>query len=75
MAELPRNKPDLLAALRSGAWVPLLGGFLIHLTLGTVYCWASNTLYVTSALRDEHQTISYSITFPTYATALVVQVA
>jgi MFS family permease len=63
----------LWSALRQGGWSPLLGGFMVHLTLGTMYCWASNTSYITSAMREGDHSITYSITFPTYVTGMVFQ--
>jgi hypothetical protein len=46
---------------------------MVHVALGTVYCWASNTAYITSALRDRHHYITYSLTFPTYVFVLGFQ--
>jgi len=56
-----------------GAWRSLLGGFLVHVALGTVYCWASNTAYITSAIREKHHYVTYSLTFPTYVCILAFQ--
>ena len=67
----------LLVALRRGAARPLLGGFLVHLCLGTVYAWANTTTYATSALRCRARGgsggVTYASTFPTYVLALLVQ--
>jgi MFS family permease len=34
------------------AYPTLIGGFLLHLTLGTIYCWSIQTVYITSYLRS-----------------------
>jgi len=49
----------------------LIGGFSLHLTLGTLYCFGNLTSYMTSYLRQHvHPNIQYSdmIWIPTLAT-------
>jgi hypothetical protein len=49
----------------------LIGGFSLHLTLGTLYCFGNLTSYMTSYLRHHvHPGIQYSdmIWIPTLAT-------
>jgi hypothetical protein len=49
----------------------LIGGFSLHLTLGTLYCFGNLTSYMTSYLRHHvHPNIQYSdmIWIPTLAT-------
>jgi hypothetical protein len=53
------NHDSLAAKLKEGAGRALLGGFIVHLALGTAYCWANNTLYVTSNLRAAHPDLTY----------------
>jgi len=50
---------SLVVRLKEGAGRALLGGFIVHLALGTAYCWANNTLYVTSSLRAVHPDLTY----------------
>lgn len=66
MGETLETSETLGQLLARGAWRPLLGGFFIHLALGTLYCWANVSTYVTSALREDHSVVSYKITFPVY---------
>ena len=54
----------------------LIGGFSLHLTLGTLYCFGNLTSYMTSYLRQHvHPGIEYSdmIWIPTLATISQVQ--
>ncbi len=49
----------------------LIGGFSIHLTLGTLYCFGNMSTYMTSYLRKHvHPNITYSdmVWIPTLAT-------
>ena len=54
-------------------WKNVLGGFLIHLVLGTLYIWANVTSAVTSYLRKFDESISYNDTLAVYAAALAAQ--
>jgi OFA family oxalate/formate antiporter-like MFS transporter len=73
------DEESLGAALKRGAWRPLLGGFLVQLCLGTVYAWGNTTTYVTSRLRGDggddglRDDITYTTTFPTYVLGLGFQ--
>lgn len=58
-AETMPDDDSLASRLKSGAGRALAGGFIVHLALGTMYCWANNTLYVTSSLRQAHHELSY----------------
>ena len=53
----------------------LIGGILIHLTLGTVYCWGNSTVYITSWLRIEgdNADLTTQDTLGVYASALCGQ--
>ena len=51
----------------------VLGGFLIHLVLGTLYCWANLTTYVTARLRLFDGSLTYEATLPCFAAALGFQ--
>ena len=51
----------------------LLGGFLIHLSLGTLYLWSNITIAVTSYLRSFDSTITYDDTLLVYASSLGTQ--
>ena len=49
----------------------LVGGFALHLTLGTLYCFGNLNTYITSYIREHvHREITYSdmIWIPTLAT-------
>ena len=50
-----------------------IGGFLIHLVLGTLYCFGNLTTYITSYLRKFDNTITYENTLTIYAFALGFQ--
>lgn len=54
-------------------WKTVLGGFLIHLVLGTLYCWANITSAVTSYLRKYDSSVEYNHTIMVYAAALAAQ--
>mmetsp|Transcript_10470 Transcript_10470/g.11278 ORF Transcript_10470/g.11278 Transcript_10470/m.11278 type:complete len:498 (-) Transcript_10470:327-1820(-) len=56
-----------------GGWITVLGGFLIHLVLGTLYVWANITNAVTSYLRQFNPTLTYDDTIIVYAAALAAQ--
>jgi len=59
--------------LRPGP-LTLLGGVLIHLTLGTIYCWGNSTPYITSYLRNENdQDVTSHDTLAVYSSALLGQ--
>jgi MFS family permease len=57
----------------SKGWLTVLGGFLIHLVLGTLYCWANITSAVTSLIRRTEPDITYNDTIIVYAAALAAQ--
>ena len=38
-----------------GGYLSLVGGFLLHLTLGTLYCFGNMNTYMTSYLRTHVQ--------------------
>jgi MFS family permease len=54
-------------------WKTVIGGFLIHLVLGTLYCWANITSAVTSYIRQYEPTLTYNDTILVYAAALAAQ--
>lgn len=54
-------------------WQTVLGGFLIHLVLGTLYLWANITSGVTSYLRKYDSSVNYNHTIMVYASALAAQ--
>lgn len=54
-------------------WRTVLGGFIIHLVLGTLYIWGNITNVVTSYLRRFDDSITYNDTLTVYATALGFQ--
>ena len=61
----------LLSPEKLDGVLALIGGFSLHLTLGTLYCFGNLTSYMTSYLRQHvHPTIQYSdmIWIPTLAT-------
>jgi len=56
-----------------GGYTSILGGFILHLTLGTLYCFGNMNTYMTSYLRthvrgEEHRVYSDAIWIPTLAT-------
>ena len=51
----------------------VIGGFLVHLVLGTLYCWANLTTYVTARMRLFEPSITYERTLLVYATCLGTQ--
>jgi MFS family permease len=55
------------------AYKSVLGGFLIHLVLGTLYNWANITSAVTSYIRAFNPSITYSDTLSVYTTMLAFQ--
>ena len=55
-------------------WLTVFGGFLIHLVLGTLYCWANLTSAITSYLRvnnADHTLYTYNDTIIVYAAGLL----
>jgi len=62
--------------IKRGKWAGVMaicGGFLLHLTLGTLYCFGNMNTYMTSYLRthvpgQEHKQYSDAIWIPTLAT-------
>lgn len=57
----------------SPGWKTVAGGFLVHLVLGTLYCWANITSSVTSYLRVYDSSVTYNKTILVYASALAAQ--
>lgn len=57
----------------SKGWITVLGGFLIHLVLGSLYVWANITSAVTSYLRQYQPELTYDDTIKVYAGALAAQ--
>ena len=52
------DSPDIMSNLRGkvmagplAGYLAILGGFLLHLTLGTLYCFGNMNTYMTSYLR------------------------
>lgn len=54
-------------------WQSAVGGFLIHLVLGTLYCWGIVTTAVTAHLRKYDRGITYNRTILVYSTSLGFQ--
>ena len=54
-------------------WKSVIGGFLIHLVLGTLYLWGNITEAVTAHLRKYDESITYDDTLLVYACALAGQ--
>ena len=65
--------PPLRCLPLTKGWRCVVGGFLIHLVLGTLYVWANTTSYVTSYLRRFDPSLTYNDTLMVYATALGMQ--
>ena len=57
----------------SPAYLCAMGGFLIHLVLGTLYCWGNITTFVTSHVRKYDSSITYDDTIEVYTTTLAFQ--
>ena len=55
------------------AWRCVAGGFLIHLVLGSLYCWTNITAGVTSYLRLYDDNVSYNQTIMVFAAQLLLQ--
>lgn len=55
------------------AWLSVFGGFIIHLSLGTLYLWANITSAVTSYLKSYDSSITYDDTITIYASILAAQ--
>lgn len=60
------------SAQRKG-WSCVAGGFLIHLVLGTLYCWANITSAVTSYIRIYDPSVTYGQTLGVYTCQLALQ--
>jgi len=63
----------MVAGKKVGGYLSLMGGFLLHLTLGTLYCFGNMNTYMTSYLRthvkgQENLRYSDAIWIPTLAT-------
>jgi MFS family permease len=54
-------------------WKCVLGGFIIHCVLGTLYIWGNITVYVTAYLRRFDPSITYNDTIMIYALQLCGQ--
>ncbi|CEL93328.1 unnamed protein product [Vitrella brassicaformis CCMP3155] len=55
-------------------WMPVIGGFLVHMTLGTMHCFGNLTIYMTSYLREEGgEDLRYKDTIWIYAASIVSQ--
>lgn len=50
-----------------------VGGFLLHLCLGTMYCWGNLTTYITSYLRGFEPDLSTSSTLVVFGLAMIGQ--
>lgn len=50
-----------------------IGGFFIHLVLGTLYCWGNITTAVTAYIRGFDERVTYSDTLAVYSAALAFQ--
>jgi OFA family oxalate/formate antiporter-like MFS transporter len=50
-------------------WVVIVGGFTMHLALGTIYCWGDLSTYATSYLRRFDKTITLDKTLAVFAIA------
>ena len=64
---------DWLSGRARGGVLAILGGFLLHLTLGTLYCFGNMNTYITSYLRthvpgQQNKLYSGAIWIPTLAT-------
>lgn len=57
----------------SKGWQTVIGGFVVHLVLGTLYCWANITSAVTSFIRKHQSDVTYNDTLMIYAFQLVSQ--
>lgn len=64
-------KDELSASFKG--WSTVCGGFLIHIVLGSLYCWANLTSAITSRLRLFHPDLAYSDTLIVFAAALAAQ--
>eukprot|EP01064_Diplonema_japonicum_P036302 TRINITY_DN8112_c0_g1_i1.p1 TRINITY_DN8112_c0_g1~~TRINITY_DN8112_c0_g1_i1.p1 ORF type:complete len:501 (+),score=72.83 TRINITY_DN8112_c0_g1_i1:29-1504(+) len=60
MSQHNRQRPEWYG------YVVLAAGVLIHLCLGTTYCWGNMTTYITSYLRRSHPSVQYSDTYWVY---------
>lgn len=54
-------------------WLTVTGGFLIHIVLGSLYCWANLTSAITSRIRQFHGDVTYNDTLIIFAAALAAQ--
>jgi len=64
---------DKMRHSQVGGIFAIIGGFILHLTLGTLYCFGNMNTYMTSYLRthvkgQEHRLYSDAIWIPTLAT-------
>jgi MFS transporter, OFA family, oxalate/formate antiporter len=57
------------------AWQAILGGICIHLCIGTLYCWGSISVYVTSYLRFKGAPVTPNDTIVVYGAAMLGQAA
>ncbi|GMH56422.1 hypothetical protein TrRE_jg6750, partial [Triparma retinervis] len=51
----------------------LLGGFLLHLVLGTIYMWGNISIYVTSYLREYNSDATSTSTLSIFSSSLFFQ--
>eukprot|EP00918_Siedleckia_nematoides_P070629 GHVU01154264.1.p1 GENE.GHVU01154264.1~~GHVU01154264.1.p1 ORF type:complete len:462 (-),score=81.78 GHVU01154264.1:695-2080(-) len=65
------NKADTPPAYKK--WFPIIGGAIIHLTLGSLHCFGNLTLYTTSYVRANGSDIRYKDSSWVYAAAVVGQ--
>lgn len=54
-------------------WQTCIGGVLMHLVLGSLYCWGIITYAVTAHLRKYDESVTYNKSLMVYAAALLFQ--
>lgn len=60
-------------AINFRAWLVVFGGFLIHLVLGTLYCWANITSAVTSYIRKYDDSVDYNDSLMVFVASIAAQ--
>lgn len=68
-----RDRESSASLCLTKAWLSVLGGFSVHLVLGTLYIWANITSAVTGYLRRFDPSLTYNDTILVYASALGTQ--
>lgn len=73
LADFPKDLIMVMTPAAINGWRCVMGGFAVHLVLGSLYCWSNITMAVTSYIREYHGNVSYGDTLAVYASQLAMQ--